>query len=557
MRATVEATMRGLMMDQPLRISSILDYAADYHGETEMVSCTADQAALRTTYAGLRGRVRQLANALQSGLGVGLGDRIATLAWNDHRHFELYYGIAGIGAVCHTINPRLFPDQIAYIINHAEDRYLFTDPMFLPLVERLAPQLRTLEGVFVLTDDAHLPACGLAGTGLEVRSYERLIAAEPAEYEWPVFDETTASGLCYTSGTTGHPRGALYHHRSTVLHALAVALPDAIGLGARDTVLPVVPMFHVNAWGLPYVCPLVGARVVMPGPRLDGASLYEQFERERVTFSAGVPTIWFGLLNYLKETGKRLSSLERVVIGGAAAPLSMIEAFELEHGIEVLHGWGMTEMSPVGSIGSLNPASARLPVEERHRIKQKQGHAVWGVEFKIVDDQGKRLPHDGRSAGVLFVRGPWIASAYFRDPEASREAFDAEGWFSTGDVATIDPSGTMQITDRAKDMISSGGEWISSIALENAAVGHPELREAAVIAVAHPKWGERPLLIAVRHPGAKVERAGIIDFLRPKVARWWLPDDVVFVDELPHTATGKIQKSVLRERFRGYRLPTA
>ena len=549
--------MRGLMMDQPLRISSILDYAADYHGETEMVSWTADQPAHRTTYAGLRGRVEQLANALQAELKVGMGDRIATLAWNDHRHFELYYAVAGIGAVCHTINPRLFPDQIAYIINHAEDRYLFTDPMFLPLVERLAPRLRSLEGVFVLTDDAHLPACGLPAAGLEVRSYERLIADQPAEYDWPVFDETTACGLCYTSGTTGDPKGVLYHHRSTVLHALAVALPDAIGLGARDTVLPVVPMFHVNAWGLPYVCPLVGARMVMPGPRLDGASLYEQFERERVTFAAGVPTIWFGLLNHMKETGKRLSSLERVVIGGAAAPLSMIEAFELEHGVEVLHGWGMTEMSPVGSIGSLNPASARLPVEERHRIKQKQGHAVWGVEFKIVDEQGRRLPHDGRSAGVLFVRGPWIASAYFRNQEATAEAFDDEGWFSTGDVATIDPSGTMQITDRAKDMISSGGEWISSIALENAAVGHPDLREAAVIAAAHPRWGERPLLIAVRQPGAKVDGEGITEFLRTRVAKWWLPDDVVFVDELPHTATGKIQKSVLRERFRGYRLPTA
>ncbi len=544
--------MRGLMMDEPLRISSILDYAADYHGEAEMVSCTADRPAHRTSYAELRGRVRQLANALRSELGVGLGDRVATLAWNDHRHFELYYGIAGVGAVCHTINPRLFPDQIAYIINHAEDRYLFTDPMFLPLVERLAPQLKTLEGIFVLTDDAHLPPIGL-----DVRSYEGLIADQPATYDWPVLDETTACGLCYTSGTTGAPKGVLYHHRSTVLHALAVALPDAIGLSSGDTVLPVVPMFHVNAWGLPYACPLVGARIVMPGPRLDGASLYDQFEREGVTFAAGVPTIWFGLLGHLKETGKRLSSLERVVIGGAAAPSSMIEAFELEHGVEVLHGWGMTEMSPVGSVCSLNSARRRLPIEQRHQIKQKQGHAIWGVEFKIVGEGGQRLPHDGRAAGVLYVRGPWIASAYFRDQEATREAFDAEGWFSTGDVATIDPFGTMQITDRAKDMISSGGEWISSIALENAAVGHPDLREAAVIAAAHPKWGERPLLIAVRQPGARVEASGIIDFLRSRVAKWWLPDAVVFVDELPHTATGKVQKSALRERFRDYRLPTA
>jgi acyl-CoA synthetase (AMP-forming)/AMP-acid ligase II len=544
--------MRGLMMDLPLRISSILDYAADYHGEAEMVSCTVDRPQHRITYVGLRERARQLANALQFELEVKMGDRVATLAWNDHRHFELYYAIAGIGAVCHTINPRLFPDQIAYIVNHAEDRYLFTDPMFLPLVERLAPELKTLERIFVLTDDAHLPP-----SGLEVQSYENLIADQPATYDWPVFDEATACGLCYTSGTTGAPKGALYHHRSTVLHALATALPDAMGLSARDTVLPVVPMFHVNAWGLPYTCPLVGARMVMPGPRLDGEGLYEQFERERVTFAAGVPTIWFGLLEHMRKTGKKLSTLERAVVGGSAPPPSMIEAFELEHGVEVLHGWGMTEMSPVGSVCSLNAAKARLPIRERHRIKQKQGHAIWGVDFKIVDERGQRLPHDGRSAGVLYVRGPWIASAYFRDEAGTAEAFDDEGWFSTGDVATIDAAGTMQITDRAKDMIRSGGEWISSIALENAAVGHPDVAEAAVIAAAHPKWGERPLLIAVRRPGAAVERGGLLDFLSAKVAKWWLPDDVVFVDELPHTATGKIRKSALRERFRDYRLPSA
>jgi acyl-CoA synthetase (AMP-forming)/AMP-acid ligase II len=549
---TEEATMRGLMMDLPLRISSILDYAADYHSEAAMVSCTADQPEHRITYAGLRDRVRQLANALQSDLKLAIGDRIATLAWNDHRHFELYYGIAGIGAVCHTINPRLFPDQIAYIINHAEDRYLFADPMFLPLIERLAPQLNAMEGIFLLTDDVHLPPSELG-----VRSYERLIAGQPASYDWPVFDETTACGLCYTSGTTGLPKGALYHHRSTVLHALATSLPDAMGLSSRDTVLPVVPMFHVNAWGLPYSCPLVGARMVMPGPKLDGASLYEQFERERVTFAAGVPTIWFGLLEHMRSTGKKLSTLERAVIGGSAAPLSMIQTFELEYGVQVLHGWGMTEMSPVGSVCSLDAAKACLPVERRHRIKQKQGHAIWGVEFKIVNELGERLPHDGRSAGVLYVRGPWIASAYFRDEEASREAFDAEGWFSTGDVATIDPYGTMQITDRAKDMIRSGGEWISSIALENAAVGHPGLAEAAVIAATHPKWGERPLLIAVRRPGSTVEPGALLEFLSTRVAKWWLPDDVVFVDELPHTATGKIHKSALRDRFRNHRLPTA
>jgi fatty-acyl-CoA synthase len=341
-----------------------------------------------------------------------------------------------------------------------------------------------------------------------------------------------------------------------VLHALAIALPDAMGLNDRETVLPVVPMFHVNAWGLPYACPLVGARMVMPGPRLDGAGLFEQFERERVTFASGVPTIWFGLLTHLKETGKRPTSLRRMVIGGAAAPRSMIDTFEQDYGIEVLHGWGMTEMSPVGAVCSLNPTLARLPAPQRFQVKQKQGHAIWGVEFKIVDENGRRLPHDGQAAGVLYVRGPWIASAYFRDEAATAEAIDAEGWFSTGDVATIDPDGYMHITDRAKDMIRSGGEWISSIALENAAVGHPGLAEAAAIAAAHPKWGERPLLIAVRRPGAEVDHNGVIDFLSDKMAKWWLPDDVVFVDELPHTATGKIQKSVLRERFADYRLPT-
>jgi 3-(methylthio)propionyl---CoA ligase len=514
-----------------------------------MVSWTADQPAHRITYRALRGRIGQLAHALRAELGVGIGDRIATLAWNDHRHFELYYAIAGIGAICHTINPRLFPEQIVYIINHAQDRYLFVDPMFVPLVERLAPQLRSLEAIYVLA--AEPPESALA-----LRAYEQLIAGRPADFAWPTFDETTACGLCYTSGTTGMPKGALYHHRSTVLHALAIALPDAMRLSSREVVLPVVPMFHVNAWGLPYACPLVGARLVMPGPRLDGAGLYEQFEREQVTFAAGVPTIWFNLLNHLEESGRRLSSLQRVVIGGTAPPPAMIDAFE-QHGVEVLHGWGMTEMSPVGSVCSLDPALARLPAEERRRLRQKQGHAIWGVDFKIVDDDGRALPHDGRTAGVLYVRGPWIASAYFEDAAASAEAFDADGWFSTGDIATIDQRGFMEITDRSKDMIRSGGEWISSIALENAAVGHPGLAEAAAIALPHPKWGERPLLVAVRRPGATVDKAALLAFLTERVASWWLPDDVVFVDELPHTSTGKIHKSALRKRFRDHQLPAA
>jgi 3-(methylthio)propionyl---CoA ligase len=545
--------MRGLIMDRPLLVSSIIDHAAERYDAVEMVSCTADAPAHRITYAALRRRAKQLARALQDKLSVRPGERIATLAWNDHRHFELYYGIAGMGAVCHTINPRLFPDQIAYIINHAGDRHLFVDPMFLPIVEQLAPQLTTLERVVVLSDAGHMPASGLA----DVIDYESLIADVPAEFTWPEFDETTACGLCYTSGTTGRPKGALYHHRSTVLHALTLIMPDVMGLSSRDTVLPVVPMFHVNAWGLPYACPLVGARMVMPGPRLDSASLYQQFEREGVTFAAGVPTIWFGLLKHLRETGQRLTSLRRAVIGGAAPPPSMIEAFEGQYGVEVLHGWGMTEMSPVGSVCGLSATMMAWPVQEQRLIKQKQGQAIWGIELKIVDDEGRRLPHDGKSAGVLYVRGPWIASAYFRDEAASREAFDGEGWFSTGDVATIDPNGYMHITDRAKDLVRSGGEWISSIELENAAVGHPALAEAAVIAAAHPKWGERPLLIAVRRPDAEVAKTEILEFLAGKVAKWWLPDDVVFVDELPHTATGKVRKSSLRERFRDYVLPTA
>jgi 3-(methylthio)propionyl---CoA ligase len=543
--------MNGLMMEQPLLISSILDYAADHHGRTEMVSCTADRPAHRTTYDELRRRTRKLANALLQGLGVRQGDRIATLAWNDYRHFELYYGISGVGAVCHTINPRLFPEQIAYIVNHARDRFLFVDPMFLPLLERLEGSLGALERVVVLCDAERMPT----GARKPMLCYETLIGGEPEEFDWPMLDEASASGLCYTSGTTGNPKGVLYSHRAIVLHSLGALQPDAMGISSCDVVLPAVPMFHVNAWGLPYTCPMIGAKLVMPGPRLDGAGLFEQFERERVTFSAGVPTIWFNLLNHLKETGRRPSTLRKVVIGGAAAPRSMIQAFEEDYGVEVVHAWGMTEMTPLGVVGTLKAGMSELPPEERYTIKQKQGHAVWGVELKIADDEGRRLPHDGKASGLLYVRGPWVARAYFEDEQASRAAFDADGWFATGDVATIDTDGYVQLTDRAKDLIRSGGEWISSIDLENAAVAHPDLAEAAAIAIAHPKWGERPLLVAVRKPGAEVDKADVLAFLEDKVARFWLPDDIVFVEELPHTATGKLQKSALRERFRDYRLP--
>jgi fatty-acyl-CoA synthase len=542
--------MQGLMMNRPLLISSILEHAGSQSGTITMVSHTADQGVHRTTYAELARRSCQLAHALQDRLEIGIGDRIGTLAWNDHRHFELYYAISGIGAICHTINPRLFPEQIAYIINHAEDCWLFVDPMFVPLVERLAPQLPTVRGVVVLGDAGHLPTSALA----HLCSYEALLEGQPDSFAWPELDETTAAGLCYTSGTTGNPRGALYHHRSTILHAMMLAMPNVLGLAADDVVLPVVPMFHANAWGLAYVCPLVGVGMVMPGPRLDGASLYEQIERERVTFSAGVPTIWFGLLNHLREAGRRLSTLRRVIIGGAAPPRSMIDAFE-DQGIEVRHGWGMTEMSPVGAVCSLDARGAALPLEERRRLALKQGRPPWGVELRIVDGDGVPLPHDGSAAGLLLVRGPWVASAYFRDDEATAAAFQ-DGWFATGDVASIDPHGYLEITDRAKDVIKSGGEWISSITLENTAMGHSDLLEAAVIAIAHPRWGERPLLIVVPRPQAEVGKADIVAFLEAKVPRWWLPDDVVFVAELPHTATGKIQKSRLREMFRNHPLPS-
>ncbi|MGI9436265.1 MAG: long-chain fatty acid--CoA ligase, partial [Geminicoccaceae bacterium] len=477
--------------------------------------------------------------------------RVATLAWNDHRHLEIYYGVSGIGAVCHTINPRLFPEQIIYIVNHAADRLLFTDPLFLPLVQKLLPAMPSLEHIVVLTSDETMPA-DLDDAYL---CYESVLREQLVDLIWPDLDETTASGLCYTSGTTGNPKGVLYHHRSTVLHSLAIAQPNTLGISADDAMLPVVPMFHVNAWGTPYACPMAGAKLVMPGPKLDGASLYRLFEQEQVTLSAGVPTIWAGLLDHCAKEGLTLSGLKSVVIGGSAAPLSMIERFENDHGVEVLHGWGMTEMSPVGSVTKIGRSHAHLALAERQKLKVKQGRPLWGVDVKIVDDDGIPLPHDGKASGLLLVRGPWITSGYFNDQEASRDAFDAAGWFATGDIATIDGDGLLLITDRAKDVIKSGGEWISSIELENIAVGHPDIAEAAVIGVHHPKWDERPLLIVVKREGSTVEPSAILDFLRDKVAKWWLPDAVVFVRELPHTATGKIQKTTLRDQFMDYRLP--
>ena len=543
--------MLGLMQDRPLLISQLIEHAAQNHGDTEIVSRTVEGPIHRYTYRDARLRSKKVAEALL-GLGIKMGDRIGTLAWNGYRHFELYYGISGMGAVCHTINPRLFPEQIVYIVNHAEDQLLFVDLNLLPAVEKLLPQLKTVRHVVAMTDRAHLPKdCKIPN----LLVYEELIQDKPGTYEWPEFDERTASSLCYTSGTTGNPKGVLYHHRSTLLHAYGSALPDTLGIGARAVVLPVVPMFHVNAWGLPYSGALAGAKLVFPGVALDGASLYELFEKERVTFTAGVPTVWLALLQHMQANKLKLSTLKYAVIGGSAAPPAMIEAFDTEFGVEVLHAWGMSEMSPLGTVNHPKEKHHTFSPKDLLAVRLKQGRPPFGVEMKIVDDSGKELPRDGKAFGDLLVRGPWITSGYFKGEGG--QVLDKDGWFATGDVATIDPDGYMQITDRSKDVIKSGGEWISSIDLENAAMAHPAVAEAAVIGVAHPKWDERPLLIVHRKPDASIDKKELIEFLGSKVAKWWLPDDVQFVEAIPHTATGKILKTKLRETFKDYKLPTA
>ena len=544
--------MRGLMMDRPLLIGALLQYAAEYHGDTEIVTRTSEGPIHRYTYAEAERRARQLAKALKR-LGVGFGDRVATLAWNNHRHFELYFAVSGMGAVCHTVNPRLFAEQLHYIVNHAEDKLLFLDLSFVPIAEKLAAEWRTVRHYVIMTDRAHMPETSLGGA----LCYEDLVAAEAADFVWPEFDENTASSLCYTSGTTGNPKGALYTHRSTLLHSFAVCSANAVAISMRDSILPVVPMFHVNAWGIPYAAAMSGAKLVFPGPKLDGASLHELFTSEKVTLSLGVPTVWFGLLQYLEQTGKRLDGLSRVTVGGSAAPAAMIAAFEEKYGVQCIHGWGMTEMSPVGTLALPKAKHLDRPKEEQLAVKARQGFPLFGVDMKVVGPDGRRLPHDGKSSGELYVRGPWIIGAYYNDEAATVAAFDAEGWFRTGDVCTIDPDGYMIIVDRSKDVIKSGGEWISSIDLENAAMGHPEIAEAAVIGLPHPKWDERPLLVVVPKPGCQPSKEGISAFLGDKIARWQLPDDVVFVPELPHGATGKVLKTRLREQFRDYRLPTA
>jgi fatty-acyl-CoA synthase len=538
------------MMSQPLLISSIIQFAARHYGASEIVSRRVEGDLHRYTYRDCERRARRMAKALEA-LGVTMGQRVATLAWNGYRHMELYYAVSGSGAVLHTVNPRLHADQIAYILNHAQDQYLFFDLTFLPIAEAIAAQCETVKGFVLMSDRAHMPQDSkIAG----LLCYEDLVDAGADDYRWPLFDENSAAALCYTSGTTGNPKGALYSHRSTVLHAYASALPNALNVAASDVVLPVVPMFHVNAWGLPYSVLLAGAKMVYPGAALDGKSLYELFEAEGVTLSAGVPTVWLGLLNHALQNGLTFSTFRRTVIGGSACPPAMMDTLIDTFGVQVIHAWGMTEMSPLGTTCTLLAKHKALPAEQQRKVLRKQGHSIYGVDMKIVDDAGRELPWDGEAWGELLVKGPWIISGYFRN-----EGGDVlvDGWFPTGDVATIDPDGYLQITDRSKDVIKSGGEWIGTIDLENIAMAHPAVQQAACIGIAHPKWDERPLLVVVRRAGHELTREQLLAFFDGKVAKWWLPDDVVFVDGLPTGATGKIQKNRLREQFRGYKLPTA
>ncbi|HEV3240124.1 MAG TPA: 3-(methylthio)propionyl-CoA ligase [Casimicrobiaceae bacterium] len=543
-----EEMMDGLMMDVPLLISSLIRHADRYHGDAEIVSRTVEGPIHRYTYRDAHARARRLARAL-SRLGMARSDRIGTLAWNGYRHFELYYAVSGMGAITHTINPRLFHDQLAYIINHAEDRIVFFDLSFVALVERLAGVCKGVKHWVAMTDREHLPQTTVSG----LLCYEELLAAESDDFDWPEFDENTASGLCYTSGTTGNPKGVLFSHRSTILHAYAISLPDTKCLSASSAVLAIVPMFHVNAWGIPYAAPLVGCKLVFPGPALDGASLYELFESEAVDSTSAVPTVWMNLLNYMQQNKLKFSTLKHTTIGGAACPPAMIRTLSEDFGVRVMHGWGMTEMSPVGTLNAPKKKHATASADAQFQLSLKQGRPLYGVDMKIVDGEGNELARDGKAAGNLLVRGPWIMHRYYRD---AGDPLTPDGWLPTGDVGTIDADGYLQITDRSKDVIKSGGEWISSIELENIAVGHPAVLEAAVIGVRHPKWDERPLLIVVKRQGADLTREALLDFYDGKIAKWWLPDDVVFVDELPHTATGKLSKRALRERFRDYRLPT-
>ena len=534
--------MLGNMQDGQLLISGLIEHAEIYHTDTEIVSRTVEGPIHRYTLKDAANRSRKLANALEK-LGLQQGDVVGTLAWNTFRHFELYFGVSGIGCVVNTVNPRLFPEQLIYIINHAANKYLFVDLTFVPLVESISDSLEGIKGIIVLTDKEHMPETELKN----VICYEELIADEPTEYDWPVFDENTASSLCYTSGTTGNPKGVLYSHRSTLLHTWIVSSGNVGKVSSSSVILPVVPMFHVNAWGIPYASAMFGAKLVLPGPLMDGASIFELIDQEKPDLLMGVPTVWLGLLQYLNETNQTLDSVSTALVGGSAAPRAMIQEFEEKHNVFLMHGWGMTEMSPLGTATSRTAEMDNMDIESRYDLQEKQGKAFFGVEMTIADDEGNELPKDGVAFGRLLVKGPTIVERYFKTNESS---LDENGWFDTGDVAKIHPEGSMEIVDRSKDVIKSGGEWISSIDLENAAVGHPEVAEACVIGVLHKKWDERPLLLIVKVDGKDPSKEEILAFLEDKVAKWWMPDDVIFVSELPHTATGKLLKRDLRDEYK-------
>jgi len=535
--------MLGLMMDDQLTITSLMRHAKLIYPDSTITAIAHDHERFKYTFKDCFERVGQLANALQK-LGAKPGDMLATLAWNDHRHMEMYYAASCSGSVCHTINPRLFPEQLNYIINHAEDKFIFVDPMFVPLLEALKDQIPKVEGFIVMAGQDSMPETSLPN----VHCYEALLEGESSEFDWPELDENTACSLCYTSGTTGNPKGVLYSHRALVLQCYASC--GAMGLSNQDTVLPIVPMFHVNAWNMPYSAALSGFNLVFPGSKMgDGETLHQLIEEEQVNYSAGVPTVWLGLLNYLRETGKQVESLQSVVVGGSACPLSIMEEFEDVHGVYSHVGWGMTETAPMGTFNSLKKPREAYADDEYAELRLKGGRPIFGVQIKIVDENDDELPWDGEAYGTLKVRGPWVVKNYFKSDKAT---LDDKGWFDTGDVATIDPDGYMAITDRTKDVIKSGGEWISSIDLENCAMGHPAVLEAGVIGIAHPKWDERPLLVVVKEPGADVTGEEIIEFMEGKVAKWWLPNEVAFVEELPHTATGKIHKVGLREQFKDF-----